>query len=482
MHVCACVACLAIFVYQWYIYNCRNPSHAYLRQWSKECARLDKETFKSYLAAILEPVSIQNLVKAESDEEIEEGKEKTTRCSGDVTDSVSTRLDEETEGLSQESITMDNEAASQSKRGNLTNGDNVTEGPGQTSAGVMPLSSVKMSVLSPAVITSPSVTPISTETPKDRGMFTSSSLQRTTEAIVVPSKEDRLLAGDSNVLDPEKTELEFTSEFGVQELSVFALKEGKNLPQKQLKTIPPTLSSETPTIGRSSQALPPIPSVPLLVPKRPLQASSRSAFKPVVVAAKPSVVTSPTAPTPYRSITPTCTSSQLTSLLTSPISTHPQSLVSPVLASPSTLPPLPLQSPPPSSTVATIKQGLTTTPSGSNPVSLTESASNYKQSAADGNGMEGSKPRETQIGRLNLTPNIKVDSIYADTATSLPPVQISPPPTPVLVKDFTEAFYHGDTTNWFKRMLLLDHIENVQDDMLSCVEQMEKELDGKWCR
>ena len=50
----------------------------------------------------------------------------------------------------------------------------------------------------------------------------------------------------------------------------------------------------------------------------------------------------------------------------------------------------------------------------------------------------------------------------------------------VTLGEFSEAFMKGDTTNWFQRMLLLDHIEAVQDKIRSWMEMIDKQLDGKF--
>jgi hypothetical protein len=49
----------------------------------------------------------------------------------------------------------------------------------------------------------------------------------------------------------------------------------------------------------------------------------------------------------------------------------------------------------------------------------------------------------------------------------------------VTLGEFSEAFMKGDTTNWFQRMLLLDHIEAVQDKIRNWMEMIDKQLDGK---
>jgi hypothetical protein len=45
--------------------------------------------------------------------------------------------------------------------------------------------------------------------------------------------------------------------------------------------------------------------------------------------------------------------------------------------------------------------------------------------------------------------------------------------------DFAEAFVRGDTTNWFRRMKLLDHIETVQDNVQAWLDMIEDSLEGE---
>lgn len=246
------------------------------------------------------------------------------------------------------------------------------------------------------------------------------------------------------------TEPNIISEFGVQETTVFAVKDGRHLikqTQQPSTALPPDTQSTGHTPTTSTQKI--------------LQTGSQSAFKPVILSAKQSVSPGYTPKTP--------TSSQLTSLLTSPISTHPQPLgiSTNTLFSHSSS----VNTPSPSPT-----QGLST----GKHVSLTSASSSNNNDATNSSHSQ-SVPTScvTQLSRLNLVPNVAGDTVYAETAASLSPIQLSPPPTPVLLKDFTEAFVHGDTTNWFKRMILLDHIENVQDGILGWIEQMEREVDGK---
>ena len=296
----------------------------------------------------------------------------------------------------------------------------------------------------------------------------------TSKLVEALGKAEASTSSQGNILDSESAEPDFTSEFGVQELSVFALKasEGK-LPPKQAQTLQ---TNEVPTTIRPSP-LPPIPSLPLLTHKKPLQTSTQSAFKPVVVSGKQGLVTPPSTPgscSSYHSVTPTCTSSQLTSLLTSPISTHPQSLVPHLMPSNT-----PTSSPLPCSPITTAP-----TVTRRNSVATMSSSVTLSSSAVAANSTHPVTTTgiscATQLSRMKMTPNMSTNSIFAETAASLANVQVQQPSTPVLLNDFAEAFVKGDTTNWFKRMLLLSYIESVQDDIHHCLEQMERELDGNY--
>ena len=89
-------------------------------------------------------------------------------------------------------------------------------------------------------------------------------------------------------------------------------------------------------------------------------------------------------------------------------------------------------------------------------------------------------------------------TIEADTVVNIvspPPPKPAPSTTPsaggsevgrgplgmeaVTLGEFAEAFIQQDTTNWFRRMKLLDHIETVQDNMQEWLDMLEKKLDGK---
>ena len=320
---------------------------------------------------------------------------------------------------------------------------------------------------------------------------------------VLPTKEEQHATSHSSSFDSITSELDFASEFGVQELSVFAVKNSKTAQEsvamapnrpETVKTVPTAATRTTQVLSHSA---PPPPSTSsLLASPNTLQFSSHSVFKPLSLSISPVAtcpspsVPSATTTTPYRPKTPTCTSSQLTSLLTSPISAHPPSspattATHPTLTSTSTsvLPPSNTATLTPASPAtqdsATSKQtalaGKDTSANSSK--QLSPAVSSKSALTSQHAATSSPKPHVTQLSRLDLVPKVASDSIFAETASSLPPVQ-NQAPTTVQLKDFTEAFVHGDTTNWFQRMLLLDHIDSVQEKVADWMEQMERELDG----
>ena len=74
-------------------------------------------------------------------------------------------------------------------------------------------------------------------------------------------------------------------------------------------------------------------------------------------------------------------------------------------------------------------------------------------------------------------PSVDGDPIFTETASSLSLPSHQSMDT-VRLSNFTEAFVNGDTTSWFKRMLLLDHIESVQDLLSRWMDSIESQLDG----
>ena len=72
------------------------------------------------------------------------------------------------------------------------------------------------------------------------------------------------------------------------------------------------------------------------------------------------------------------------------------------------------------------------------------------------------------------------DSVVKKTLSCLPATAKSKSGMDsVTLGEFSEAFAKGDTTNWFQRMLLLDHIEAVQDKIRNWMEMIDKQLDGE---
>lgn len=411
----------------------RNPNHAYLRQWSKECACLDKEALKNYLATALEPVVMRESV-AEKDGEGEKGD---TRDSSSSVETVTDR------GIKREAII---EGVYPLAEGSgLTNGEDLKtpeESMNQEEKRLDKERTHDFETVKTQALASPQGGIVN---PMQSG---ASSAKSEVEPAVA---EEEPSASHFRGAD---TDPNITSEFGVQETTVFAVKDGRHL-IKQPQQPSTALASDTQSTGHT----------PNSSTQKILQTGTQSAFKPVILSAKQSV--SPVSSTLYTPKTPT--SSQLTSLLTSPISTHPQPLGISTQSTNTLFSHVNTPSPSPTQGLSTGKH-----------VSLT-SASSSSNNDATNSSHSHSVPTScvTQLSRLNLVPNVGGDAVYAETAASLSPIQLSPPPTPVLLKDFTEAFVQGDTTNWFKRMILLDHIENVQDGILGWIEQMEREVDGK---
>ena len=79
-------------------------------------------------------------------------------------------------------------------------------------------------------------------------------------------------------------------------------------------------------------------------------------------------------------------------------------------------------------------------------------------------------------------PKVKSEGVATQTTlSSLPSLSItkSGGMETVTLGEFSEAFVKGDTTNWFQRMMLLDHIEAVQDKIRTWMESIDRQLDCK---
>lgn len=82
---------------------------------------------------------------------------------------------------------------------------------------------------------------------------------------------------------------------------------------------------------------------------------------------------------------------------------------------------------------------------------------------------------------LGSTPDLNLDPSARTliSEASIPPVPSSSRMEPVTLGEFAEAFVQGDTTNWFRRMKLLDHVESVQDNVQAWLDLIQKKLTGK---
>ena len=84
------------------------------------------------------------------------------------------------------------------------------------------------------------------------------------------------------------------------------------------------------------------------------------------------------------------------------------------------------------------------------------------------------------VAEQKCTKSSEHDSVVKKTLSCLPATAKSKSGMDsVTLGEFSEAFVKGDTTNWFQRMLLLDHIEAVQDKIRNWMEMIDKQLDGK---
>lgn len=474
-----------------------NPSHAYLRQWSKECAGLDKETLKNYLSTALHPIVIQSsgTHKPTTNTSISSsGSTSGSNRLGQSSQSDSHQPDKsstvEREGAKEISSNNNEVASSSTVKGvRLTNGSGVSEDSKRSSVPVRVATNkiggagcVKMSVLTQTSVHSSSL-PVGS---KVEGQLLISTPKETRKVTEVKPQQPTV-----------STEVEFAPEFGLQETAVFATNPCPNIvASKQQQQLP--LSSNTltkqPTMANNNSSTSVSQIVSPLLPssnqKRSLQTiGNHSSFKTVVATATPrssggNVIPSSSPPLPGGIIQlpgKLPTTSQLTSLLTSPLSTQPVTQL-PLVSSPS----LPLTS---SGTAATTTPTSLSTPGQNDRLCAGLSSQDVSQQQTScGIKKEGESvitQSDTQLSRLKLLPDITGDPVFAKTAVTLPPPRDSPssPVAPVLLQDFTEAFVQGDTTSWFKRMLLLDHLESVQDGIQLWIEQMEREMDGEyWTR
>ena len=83
------------------------------------------------------------------------------------------------------------------------------------------------------------------------------------------------------------------------------------------------------------------------------------------------------------------------------------------------------------------------------------------------------------LTNFELKPKLATNPIYSQTLSSLEALKSESSMESVSIEEFSEAFMQADTTNWFQRMLLLDHIEDVQDKIAAWMASVDKQLDGE---
>jgi len=256
-------------------------------------------------------------------------------------------------------------------------------------------------------------------------MLTSSASLETVHKPSISFSENPIPEHEKPIPDPEDlfdSNLEISEEFGVQEMSVFAV-DGDSHPI-EIESKPPQIKQDltTPLAVVSSGTMT-TTSVSLIPGSSKLISSSRSAFKPVIIP-----VTSSTAKSP------------LTSLLASQQTTSSREGLT-------------------SSQSFSVSRSQTASFSVKPPTTFTDST--------------------TSLGSLGLHPKIERNPIFTPTLSSLSSV----PSTmdTVTLGEFAEAFMHGDMTNWVHRMLLYDHIEAVQNKVMAWMDLVEKQLEGGLC-
>ena len=317
-----------------------RANHPYMRQWAKECTHIEKTELIPYLITSLVPISYITKQKESPNEQqpptngetkdkqssgngLQNGDNDSHAHDGDEFDVASLQLDPLPQAISQSSL---NGAA------------------GKTATGSLDPKTLKLAPLPP----------LNTESLQQ---LTTDILKKSIELSVANSNKAASGANprqaDSKTGKAQAHEV-LNNEFGVQELSVFAIS-----------------SSQTPPPSTSTQSLTASPSK--------LVSSSRPTFTPVVTPSTRGVTTL------YSNSTP---------LTAGP---------------PQTLPPKSLL-------------------------------------------LGSSTPKLTST----------MDSVS--------------------LEEFADAFVLGDTTNWYQRMKLLDHIESVQEKVYTCMESLESQLEGRQYR
>ena len=229
----------------------------------------------------------------------------------------------------------------------------------------------------------------------------------------------------STSFDSVVSDVEFTHGFGIQETSVFAVevqsgdKEAPRVELQHPKTIRNGMESKA-AVGRSVTHTLPSPSK--------LKSAPHSAFKPVPV--------------------PT-TIGQLASLLTGQVSLRQHSTSSSSF----------------SNTIAS------QTPS--------ESLLSMSDVSLKATGPVRSAPPSitTALGGCGLKPKVDSNPVFSQTVSSLNSLTKKSTDT-IPLEEFADAFLRADGSHWCQRMLLLDHVEAVQNKMATWMTVMEKQIDG----
>lgn len=120
-------------------------------------------------------------------------------------------------------------------------------------------------------------------------------------------------------------------------------------------------------------------------------------------------------------------------------------------------------------TSSTIPSG--TIPSGTGGLSKTTVCSN---------NLLASAVHSSDTSLLTVFPSRAIQSLTdINSNPSNAPSVISSAMESVSLGEFAEAFMHGDTTNWFQRMKLLDHIEKVQEKVSMWMNILDHQLEGQ---
>lgn len=440
-----------------------NPRHPYLKQWAKECAHLSQDDIMSYLITALQPVSYDSEGTKESS-----AHPTTSRTDGSAGVKDAQEVDENNlrenansdvnvppEKLSSSPIniaalhleplphscsvtpTLPPPVSSSSSSSLTTAIESSSFDPKSMKLAPLPPLSVEDLHNMTAVILKSSVlqsTPTVTQAAHQTSRLTPSESVPTSASFEpLPDTENPIPSSEKPLLDLEDTKdsfgssLEMNEEFGVQEMSVFAVDDTSAHPSavesktgasqmpvfavgartspsetelkpresEQDQTKSPPVSSHLPLSITTSAPIP-IPSPSKLV------SSSRSAFKPVIIP-----------------LTTSSASNHLTSLL--------------------------------ASQKASTSNGRPPTTLGLKSSTSTSTSLDHRQ-----------QPKAE--GNPNSLQTLSSAKSTMDTVT---------------LGKFAEAFMHGDTTNWVNRMLLFDHVEAVQNKVIAWMELIEKQLEGK---